>query len=195
MKAKTVIKFVVGMVVIGGGMVYFMVQAMQSSWSYYYSVDEFLSDSEQVQSSSLRLAGKVKVGSVERDLEELKLDYEDFLRQRGLLIWQKDEPLRQKLIDRRCRTADEVAAWIMKISRRCGQSGQDEHDTGNSTVSTKSTMSTVVFPELSANAALVLLAVACSLLDRQVARLADDFEQGGGFTERLYRVRKQNRGY
>ena len=43
--------------------------------------------------------------------------------------------------------------------------------------------------EISANAALTLLAVACPLLERQVARLATDFENEGGFTERLYRVR------
>ena len=49
------------------------------------------------------------------------------------------------------------------------------------------------FPELSANAALVLLAVACSLLDRQLAALAQAFEREGGFTERLYRVRSETR--
>ena len=57
--------------------------------------------------------------------------------------------------------------------------------------STKSKMST--FPELAANAALVLIAVACSLLDRQIAALAKAFEEDGGFTERLYRVRSNNR--
>lgn len=50
-----------------------------------------------------------------------------------------------------------------------------------------------LYPELSANAALTLLAVACALLDRQVARLAADFESEGGFTERLYRVRTAKR--
>ncbi|MBN2234358.1 MAG: hypothetical protein JW706_04355 [Opitutales bacterium] len=30
---------------------------------------------------------------------------------------------------------------------------------------------------------------ACCFLDRQVARLAADFEEKGGFTERLHRVR------
>jgi four helix bundle suffix protein len=56
-------------------------------------------------------------------------------------------------------------------------------------------LSTKVYPELAANAVLVLLAVACALLDRQVARLAEEFESKGGFTERLYRVRKQKRGF
>ncbi|MDV7392655.1 four helix bundle suffix domain-containing protein, partial [Arthrospira platensis SPKY1] len=53
--------------------------------------------------------------------------------------------------------------------------------------------STETYPEYAANAALVLLAVACALLDRQVERLATDFENEGGFTERLYKVRSQRR--
>jgi four helix bundle suffix protein len=36
---------------------------------------------------------------------------------------------------------------------------------------------------------LVLIAVAKSLLDRQIAAQARAFEEEGGFTERLYRVR------
>jgi len=36
-------------------------------------------------------------------------------------------------------------------------------------------------------------AVACSLLDRQTAALEEGFVEDGGFTERLYRVRKQRR--
>lgn len=44
-----------------------------------------------------------------------------------------------------------------------------------------------------AKAALVLIGVAISLLDRQVRALAAAFEQEGGFTERLYRTRQQRR--
>lgn len=78
-----------------------------------------------------------------------------------------------------------------------GQDGRREPDTlsTTSTESTKSTLTTKVYPELAANAVLTLLAVACVLLDHQMARLAEDFEKQGGFTERLYRVRKQKRGY
>jgi four helix bundle suffix protein len=49
------------------------------------------------------------------------------------------------------------------------------------------------FSEIAANGALVLIGVACSLLDRQLAALARAFEEEGGFTERLYRVRQQKR--
>jgi len=50
-----------------------------------------------------------------------------------------------------------------------------------------------IYSELAANAALVLIGVACSLLDRQVAAQAKDFLEEGGFTERLYRVRSAQR--
>jgi four helix bundle suffix protein len=41
--------------------------------------------------------------------------------------------------------------------------------------------------------ALALLAVACSLLDRQLASLEKAFVEEGGFTERLCRVRSARR--
>ena len=143
-------------------------------------------------------------------LEELKLDYEDFLRHRGLPLWERSNPLRQELIDRRCRTANDVARWIMEVCGRrglCGPGGPGgldgpgagESGSTKSTPSTQSTRSTkkilksTIYPEYSANAALVLLTVACVLLERQVAHLARSFEAEGGFTERLYRVRTASR--
>jgi cytochrome c-type biogenesis protein CcmE len=75
MKVQTIVKTLVGIVVIGGGLSYFMYQAMQSSWSYYYSVDEFANSSSEIQSHSLRLAGRVKQGSVTRDLKKMQLAF------------------------------------------------------------------------------------------------------------------------
>ena len=75
MKAKTITKLVIGIVVIGGGIGYFMWQAILSSSSYYYSVDEFAGDREAVRDSSLRLAGKVKPGTVERDMQNMQLSF------------------------------------------------------------------------------------------------------------------------
>ena len=152
---------------------------------------------EGSQASATSKKMELKLTQVARaSLEELKLDYEDFLRQRGLAQWQREHPLRQALINRRCETADEVAAWVVEASRSSGPGGQaglGGQDSESSTVSTMSTKSTELYPELSANAALTLLAVACTLLDRQVAQLAADFENEGGFTERLYRVRTAKR--
>jgi len=155
---------------------------------------------EGSQASATSKKTELKLTQVARaSLEELKLDYDDFLRQRGLVQWGRENPLRQALIDRRCQTADEVAAWVVEAAKKCGpcgldgQRGQNPETQPLSTSSTASTLSTKTYPELSANAALVLLAVACSLLDRQVERLAQDFENEGGFTERLYKVRSAKR--
>jgi four helix bundle suffix protein len=150
---------------------------------------------EGSQASATSKKTELKLTQVARaSLEELKLDYEDFLRQRGLEQWDKDNTLRQQLIDSRCQNADDLAAWVVEKAKNSGQFGQSElGGHGKSTTSKKSTAPTSLFPELSANAVLVLIAVACSLLDRQVTRLARDFENKGGFTERLYRVRNEKR--
>jgi four helix bundle suffix protein len=136
---------------------------------------------------------ELKLTNVARaSLEELRLDYEDFLRQRGL-----PDPRRASLIARRCKTADCVAQWVKEQSGRSGlggPSGLKESSKPTSTQSTQSIKSTQsTYAELSANAVLVLVAVACSLLDRQLTSLAAAFEREGGFTERLYRVRKAAR--
>lgn len=75
MKTKTIVKVAVGIIVIGGGIGYFMYQAMQSSWSYYYSVDDFSTADTAARESSFRLAGRVKPGSIERNLEKLTLRF------------------------------------------------------------------------------------------------------------------------
>lgn len=152
---------------------------------------------EGSQASATSKKMELKLTQVARaSLEELKLDYEDFLRQRGLAQWQRENPLRQALIDRRCQSANDVAAWVVEAAKSggpCGQGRQCGQESETSTVPTTSSKSTELYPELSANAALTLLAVACALLDRQVSRLAADFETEGGFTERLYRVRTAKR--
>ena len=132
---------------------------------------------------------ELKLTNVARaSLEELLLDYEDFLRQRALPLWHPDDPRRKALIARRCTTADQVAAWIREQHDAPSIESIASISSISSTPSIKST-----YPELAANAALILLGVACTLLDRQLATLATAFTEEGGFTERLYRIRTQRR--
>jgi len=109
-------------------------------------------------------------------LEELRRDYQDYLRQRGLKEWSYNERLRKELIDARCASAEDVALWVREVRARLGANGRKPR-----------------YEEIAANAALVLIAVACSLLDRQLASLARRFLEHGGFTERMYRMRSQHR--
>jgi cytochrome c-type biogenesis protein CcmE len=75
MKTKMILKILIGVTVIGGGLGYFTYQAMQSSWSYYYSVDEFSANISDMNNYSFRIAGRVKPGSVNRDLEKMNLTF------------------------------------------------------------------------------------------------------------------------
>src|SRR5512139_450594 len=74
---------------------------------------------EGSQASGTSKKTELKLTNVARaSLEELRLDYEDFLRQRGLPIWGRGDPRRQDLIDRRCATADDAARWVMEERKR-----------------------------------------------------------------------------
>ena len=75
MATKSIVKTIIGVFVIGGGVTYFMFQAMQSSWAYYYSVDELVANTSIVQGSTLRVAGRVKDDSIRHDLEKMQLTF------------------------------------------------------------------------------------------------------------------------
>jgi four helix bundle suffix protein len=149
---------------------------------------------------------ELKLTNVARaSLEELRLDYEDFLRHRNLCLWDSKDRRGKSLIARRCPNADCVAAWIKEQYGQTGQIGPTGPDQNRAaSLSSKSVRSSPSiksgsssassYSEIAANAALILITVACALLDRQLASLAAAFEREGGFTERLYRVRKSARG-
>jgi len=145
---------------------------------------------EGSQASGTSRKTELKLTNVARaSLEELRLDYQDFLRQRGLEQRPREDARREELIARRPTTADDVAAWARDMhDKRPRRTSTTSTTSAKSTSSTKST-----YAEISANGALTLLAVACALLDRQIAAQEKEFEEQGGFTERLHRVRTQRR--
>jgi len=151
---------------------------------------------------------ELKLTNVARaSLGELSLDYQDYLRQHALREWTRDDPRRTELVKRRFTTADAVVLWVHEVHQRsvygpsgqCGHGGHGGHGRQNiglsteSTASTLSTLSISSYPEIAANAALTIITVTCTLLARQIAAQAAAFEQEGGFTERLYRVRSDRR--
>lgn len=137
---------------------------------------------EGSQASATSAKFEIKLTSVARaSLEELRLDYEDFLRQRQLPQWERDDGRRRSLLDARARTADEVAAWILAdVARQVARDGGSAR--------------TATLAEYAANAALVLIGVTSSLLERQIAAQLEQFERRGGLSERLYRARTGERG-
>lgn len=154
---------------------------------------------EGSQASGTSKKTELKLTNVARSsLEELRLDYEDFLRQRGLIQWEKEDWRRTALIDRRPMVLKDVSNWTREVYKRghCGRGGRGGRGGQRqaavlSTSSTSSISST--YSEIAANAALTLIVVASALLDRQLAAQAKTFEKEGGFTERLFHIRKQSR--
>ena len=134
-------------------------------------------------------------------LDELRPDYEDFLRHRAMPLWPKDDSRRTELIARRCTTADAVAAWVKEVHDRERRNGPNRQNGLKAArprpVSIPSIMSIgsrgSTYAEIAANAAHTLIVVAASLLNRQLAAQAAAFEKEGGFTERLHRVRSAKR--
>jgi four helix bundle suffix protein len=154
---------------------------------------------EGSQASGTSKKMELKLTNVARaSLEELRLDYEDYLRQRGLALWAPEHPALMRFKARRCATLEEVKAWVEEERR--GQTRTDTDKQGHGKAGKKSVpvhesqcASVPGSAELVANAALSLLNLACYLLDRQVEAQAAAFTQEGGFTERLYRVRSAQR--
>jgi len=161
---------------------------------------------EGSQASGTSKKTELKLTNVARaSLEELRLDYEDYLRQRGLALWPPDHPALLRFKARRCATLGRVREWVQEERR--GQARTDTDEQGRGTAAKPSVAASVEVrerpsapvpgsAELAANAALSLLNLACHLLDRQIATLEKNFVEEGGFTERLYRVRsaQRNRG-
>ena len=154
---------------------------------------------EGSQASGTSKKMELKLTNVARaSLEELKLDYEDFLRQRGLPLWPEGDPRRRALVARRCRTAEEVAAWVGEMKNGRDRPNGPDGPNGRPSPASRSmgsiqSIPSMSYAEIAANAAHVLVGVAGALLGRQIDSLAAAFEREGGFTERLYRVRTRRR--
>jgi four helix bundle suffix protein len=156
---------------------------------------------EGSQASGTSKKTELKLTNVARaSLEELRLDYEDYLRQRGLVQWPPEHPALMRFKAKRCATLADVRVWVEEERRGQTRTNTDKQGRGKAAklsvpVSERPCASVPSSAELVANAALSLLNLACYLLDRQLAAQERAFVEEGGFTERLYRVRSANKKY
>lgn len=110
-------------------------------------------------------------------LEELKLDYQDYLRQHGEKIWQKDEFLYVEFVKRRISSKKEFREFIVWAENYASVPIR--------TIPYKSV--------LVANAVLLLIDTASYFLKRQIEKKAASFLDNGGFSERMHNMRTQKR--
>lgn len=176
-------------------------QMVQAARSGRQNIAEGSVDSATSKKIELKLTGVAK-GS----LEELRLDYEDFLRQRGLPEWEPNHPALQRFKALRCATLQEFRDWVADEVKRT-QTNADKHGLTPSEKAKsdgvrdslcQSVPVRVPSPKdlpavLAANGALSLLNLCIYLLDRQMQAQAKAFEEEGGFTERLYKRRTECR--
>lgn len=109
-------------------------------------------------------------------LEELRLDYQDYLRQHSEKEWETDSPLYKEFVSRRTSRATEFKdfiAWAENVSAPSVQ------------IRTNPYKSVLV-----ANATLLLISTASFFLKRQINAKSRSFLEGGGFSERMRRRRK-----
>jgi restriction system protein len=140
-------------------------QMIQAARSGVQNIAEGSMASATSKKTELKLTGVARAS-----LEELLLDYEDFLRQRGLGIWAKDSP--EALAVRRKYRSD-----MSDVSDRSDPYGLKSASA-----------------EVAANTLICLINQASYLLGRQLQKLERAFLAEGGFTERLYSERQKRRG-
>lgn len=149
-------------------------QMVQAARSGVQNIAEGSMASATSKKAELKLTGVARAS-----LEELLLDYKDFLRQRGLRIWDKNSPealaVRKRYQSDRSDTSDrsDKSDWSDK---------SDPYRLADATA------------EVAANTLICLVNQASFLLGRQLQTLEQQFLAKGGFTERLYRQRRDHRG-
>ena len=110
-------------------------------------------------------------------LEELKLDYQDYLRQHCEQQWLKDDLLYLEFIKRRINSKKEFREFIVWAENHISVPIR--------TIPYKSV--------LVANAVLLLIDTASYFLKRQIEKKAAIFLDNGGFSERMHNMRIQKR--
>ena len=142
-------------------------QMIQAARSGVQNIAEGSMASATSKKTELKLTNVAKAS-----LEELLLDYEDFLRQRGLALWPKDSP------------------EAMSVRKKYKSDRSDK--SGGSDCSDPYSIRTVN-AETAANTLICLINQATFLLKRQIQKQEEVFLKQGGFTERLYQARIKNR--
>ena len=151
-----------------------MVQAARSGVANIIEGSEASATSKKTE---LKLTNVAKASQ-----EELLTDYQAFLRQRGLPEWNFDSLAIQTLRQVKPETLDQLrklmAALVTDPALGAPRNRADK---------------AAIKAEVAGNVMIGLIKQETYLLERQIARLAADFQQKGGFTEHLHRIRTEVR--
>ena len=144
-------------------------QMVQAARSGVANIVEGSQASATSKKTELKLTNVAKASQ-----EELLEDYRSFLRQHNLRAWDAQSTEAKIVREARPETLEQLRRVMASLV---------------SDLSDKNTIK----QEVAANTMICLINQETYLLGRQVARLANDFENEGGFTERLYKIRSEKR--
>ena len=150
-------------------------QMVQAARSGVANIVEGSQASATSKKTELKLTNVAKASQ-----EELLEDYRSFLRQRDLKIWDA-QSVETKIIRE---SRPETLSQLRQLMALLVSDLSDASDRSDKNA---------IKQEVAANTMICLINQETFLLGRQIARLAADFEEQGGFTERLYRVRSEKR--
>ena len=153
-----------------------MVQAARSGVANIIEGSEASATSKKTE---LKLTNVAKASQ-----EELLADYLAFLRQRSLPVWDPDSEPAVIVRKTRPETLQQLRLLMATIVRDLLSDLSDPSDKNRKAA---------IKQEVAANTMICLINQETFLLGRQITRLATDFEEEGGFTERLYRIRSEKR--
>jgi len=139
-------------------------QMIQAARSGKQNIIEGVNQSRTSKKGEIKLLGVAKAS-----LEELLADYEDFLRQRNLKIWDKT--------DKRVEEFRKLAYRLTDLSNLSNLGNLREKPRLPED------------PEEAANFLLTLCHQTTFLLDRQIAKAEETFIKEGGYTEKLFEKR------
>lgn len=135
-------------------------QMVQAARSGYQNIGEGSEDSATSKKLEMNLTNVAR-----SSIGELARDYQKYLKRRNLPLWEMGHPDFKEARNLRPETVEEAAAWVNAPGKK--QSAE----------------------ERAANLGAILSAQAHWLTERLLDRQAQDFEKGGGFSERLYKAR------
>ncbi|MBE6388897.1 MAG: four helix bundle protein [Lentisphaerae bacterium] len=146
-------------------------QMVQAARSGVQNIAEGSCASATSSRTELKLTGVARAS-----LEELRLDYEDFLRQHEAVQWTKDHPLYQECVKCKISTMEQFREFILWALSQNTDHGKCAAQAA-----------------IVANGALMLINITNYLLDKLLRKQAENFEQNGGFSERMMQVRLKKR--
>jgi four helix bundle suffix protein len=134
-----------------------------------YFTNRFLNKYDRTKDQMVQAARSGKQNIARASLEELQLDYEDFLRNRNLIVWEKNH------------------RFVVRF-REINRTPNANYETYRKAIENED-------PGICANSMICLIKIVTYLLKKQLFSLEQAFLRDGGLRERMTKARNEKRNF